>query len=84
MGIQPREQRRPRRAATGRVVKLREPQPVGGERIEIRRLDLAAVAAQIAEAHVISENDDDIGSTRFRGPQRRRHHHQYGTYQALQ
>ena len=58
--IQAGEQARPGRAAAGRVVELREPQAAGGQPVEVRRVDLAAVAADVREAHVVGEDDDDV------------------------
>ena len=49
LGVVAGEQRGPRRPAAGRVVELRVPQAAFGERIEIRRGDLAAVAAEVGE-----------------------------------
>ena len=54
------DQRRARRAAACRVIELREPQPIRGERIQRRRPNLAAVAAKVGEAHVIGEDDEDV------------------------
>jgi hypothetical protein len=51
--------------AFGRVVELREAQPFRGQAVEIRRLDLAAVAADIGETHVIDENKQDVRPCRF-------------------
>ena len=60
MRIQTGHQSRPRGAATRRVVKLREAHATGRQRIEVRRRDFTAVAAEIAEAHVIDEDDEHI------------------------
>ena len=43
-----------------RVVELREAQPVRRQPVEVRRLDLAAVAAEVGEAHVVVEDQDDV------------------------
>ena len=60
--IQPREQRRPRRAASRRVVELREPQPAVRKCIDMRRGNvLTAVNADIAIAHVIADDDQNVG-----------------------
>jgi len=64
MRIQSREQRRPRGAAARGVVELRETQPARRELVEVRRGDFAAVAAEVGEAHVIDEDDDDVGFRR--------------------
>ncbi len=58
--VQAGQHRRPRRAAARGVVELREAQPVGGEAVEVRRLDLAAVAADVGVAHVVVEDQHDI------------------------
>ena len=50
---------RSRGATAGRVVKLRETEPAGSERVEVRRLNLAAVTADVGEAHVVTHDDDD-------------------------
>src|SRR5690606_2113946 len=60
--IEAGEKRRPRRAAAPGVVKLREAKAVLRESIEGRRPDLAAVAAEVGEAHVVREDDDDVGT----------------------
>ncbi len=61
MRIQTGHQRGPRGAAPRRVVKLREAHTARCQRIEIRCRDLAAVAAEIAESHVIDEDNEDVG-----------------------
>ncbi len=53
--------------AAGRVVELREPQPACGQRVQVRRGNLAAVAAGIREAHIVGEDDDDVGTFGIRG-----------------
>ena len=58
--IQPREQRRARRAAARAVVKLREPHPARRERVEIRRANLTAVAAEIRPPEIVGEDDEDV------------------------
>ncbi len=60
LGVVTGEDRRPRRPAAGRVVELREAQAVLCQGVEIRRGDLAAVAAGVGEAHVVGEEDQDI------------------------
>src|SRR5262245_25971180 len=47
MWMQARQQRRAGRAAAGRVVELGETQTVAREPVEVRRIDLAAVAPEI-------------------------------------
>ena len=48
-----------------RVVELREAQAAGGQLVEVGRGDLAAVAADVAEAHVVHQDDDDVGFGRL-------------------
>ena len=43
------------------VVALRKPQAVGGQRVQVGRADLAAVAAGVGKAHVVGENENDVG-----------------------
>jgi len=62
MRIQARQQTRPRRTTPAGVVKLREPHPACGKRIEIGCVDFAAVAADVAEADIVGEDDDDVGA----------------------
>ena len=59
--VQPRDQRGTRRAAAGVVVERAEAQTAGGEAVEHGRVDLAAVTADVGEAHVIRHRDDDVG-----------------------
>src|SRR5262249_30367134 len=47
-----------------RVVELRESQTAGGQAVEIRRPDLAAVTAQVGVSKVIGEDHHDIGPPR--------------------
>ena len=54
--------------AAGSVVELREAQAVLRERIEIRRLNLAAIATEVGVTEIIREDEDDVG---LRGEQRR-------------
>ena len=72
MRMQPREQRRARGTASRRVVELGEAHAAPGERIQIRRRNLAAVTADVREPHVVRENDDDVGPGYFSGVHERR------------
>ena len=45
-----------RRPAAGAIIKLREPQSVGGEPVEVRRFNFTAVTAQVGESHVIGKD----------------------------
>ena len=74
LGVIPREQGSPRRPAAGRVVKLREPQAARGQLVEIRRVDLAAVATQVRVPEIIGEDDNDIGTCRARAGLRKGAH----------
>ena len=56
LGVVTREQRPARRPAAGRVVELREAEAVFGQRIQIRRRNLAAVAADVAVAEVVGKD----------------------------
>ena len=58
--MQAGQQRCARRAAARRVVELREAHAVRGQAVEVRRADLAAVAAEIREAHVVGEDQHDV------------------------
>ena len=58
--MESREHRCPRRAASRRVVELREAQAVRRQAVEVGRLDLAAVAADVREAHVVVEDQHDV------------------------
>ena len=67
MWIEPGQQACPARAASADVVELRESQPAGREGIQVRRVDLAAIAADVAETDIIGEQDDDVRSIRCIG-----------------
>ena len=76
--MQPGHQRRPRRAAEGTVVELREPDAFRRQPIQVRRLNLAAVAAEIGKAHVVGQDDDDVravGGTAIRDDARQQQDH---------
>ena len=70
--MQAGQQRGARRAAARGVVELREAQAVGGEAVEVGRVDLAAVAADVGVAHVVVEDQDDVRSGRDGGHGRAR------------
>ena len=70
--IKPGEERRPARPAAGGVRGLGEPQSSARQPIEVRRIDLAAIRAEIGEAEVVGEDHHDIrpgriGSDRLTG-----------------
>ena len=68
--VAPGEQGGPRRRTQGGGVEVGVTQPACGQRVDVRRLDLRAVAAQIGEAQIVEHDVDHIGSTR-RGADRR-------------
>ena len=69
-GQQPRAGRR---AVGPGYVSVGEPHAGSGQRVQVRRGDiLAAVEAHVRIAHVIADNDQDVGSLRLRGPAGRR------------
>jgi hypothetical protein len=41
-------------------VEVREPHALAGQRVKVRRLDLAAEHAHIGESEVVTEDDDDV------------------------
>jgi len=67
MGIEPGEQCGPRRAAPRGVVKTCESQAAGRQRVDVRRGDLAAVAAEVAEPDVVHQDHHHVGSPRCLG-----------------
>ncbi len=65
MGIDAGQQHGSRGRRAGRGVEVREAHAGLCQRIEVWRLDLAAIRAHIREPHVIGEDDDDVRSARF-------------------
>lgn len=62
MGVSTCQQARPRRAANNPIgVKISEPQTLGGQPIQVRRIQPATVATSIAISHVIGQDNDKIG-----------------------
>jgi len=55
------EQRRAGGPAAGGVVALREPQAARREGVEVRRVDLAAVDAEVGETEVVGQDHEDVG-----------------------
>ena len=49
-------------SATGCGVGLREAESAGGKAVEVGSVDVAAVAAGVGEAHVIGEDEEEIGA----------------------
>ena len=66
--IEPGQQRRAGGAAPRAVIELRHPHAFGGDSIDVGRRDLAAEAADVAVAHVVGEDQDDVrpGTRRLR------------------
>jgi len=62
--IQAGQQRRPRGAAARGVVELGEPEAVGRQRIQVRRLNLPAATAQVGKADVVGQDQQKIGPLR--------------------
>src|SRR6516162_4623979 len=56
-----RQDRRSRWPAAGGVVELREPQAAGRQSVDIGRLDFTAVTTRIRVAHVIGQDNQDVG-----------------------
>jgi hypothetical protein len=48
--------------AAGRIAEVREADAGTGQAVDVRRADLAAVTADVAETHVIGKDDDDVGA----------------------
>ena len=59
--IEASEQAGPGRTAAAGVIELGEAEPGSSEPIKLRRLDLAAIAADVGVAHVIGEDHHDVG-----------------------
>ena len=57
----PGQQRRSGRRAQRRHVEVRELQAVGGERVDVRRVDVGAVAAELGEPGVVEQHQHDVG-----------------------
>ncbi len=60
--VQPGEHRGPRRRAHRVDVEVDVADTIGGELVDVGRVDLGAVAADIGEAEVVDEHDDDVRS----------------------
>src|SRR5262249_9641455 len=54
------QNRCPRGPTAGGVIELCEAQAIFGQLIEIRRLNLAAVTADVCKAEIIGQNDQDV------------------------
>jgi hypothetical protein len=55
------EQRRPRGRAQRGDVEVGELQAAGGEGVDVRRVDVGAVAAELGEAGVVEQDHHDVG-----------------------
>ncbi len=62
MGIEAGEECGAGGAAAGRVVELGEADALGGQLANIGGGHFAAVALEVGEAHVVDEDDDDVGA----------------------
>ena len=60
MRMQAGEQCGPCRAATAAVVELPETNTTRGKSIQVRRVDLATMVAEIGKAHVIHQDQDNV------------------------
>ncbi len=58
----PGEQRGPSRRAQRRHVEVGELQPSGSERVDVRRVDVGAVATELREAGVVEQDHHHVGS----------------------
>ena len=61
LAVQAGQQRGPGGAADGIVVKTREAQTTLSQRVDVGRVDLAAVATEIGPTHVVDHDQQDIG-----------------------
>ena len=64
--VHPGKQHRPGRRAGGGGVEAREPQPGGGQRVQVRGADLAAEGADVGVAEVVGDQHQDVGRGRWR------------------
>jgi acid phosphatase family membrane protein YuiD len=60
MRVKSREQCRARGTTARRIVKLREPNALPGQTVQIRRLNLTAVTTDVRETHVVGHNQQDV------------------------
>jgi hypothetical protein len=59
--LQPGQQRGARRRTQGRHVEVRQPQSLGGQSVDVRRVDLRTEAAEVGEPRVVAQDHDDVG-----------------------
>ena len=62
MGIEPGQQAGARRRAAWGAVELGEADTARGQRVEIGRWNLATVGSDVRPAHIVHEDDDDVGA----------------------
>lgn len=62
LGIITGENDRAGRPTAGGVVELGEPQAVAGQLVQVGRLDLPAIAAEIGVAQIVGEDEQDVGT----------------------
>ena len=67
MGVAAGQQRRARRRADGMGGVVGQAHAASGQGVDVRRVDLGAVTAGVGPAHVVHENDHDVGRTFLRG-----------------
>ena len=60
--VKARHERGTSGAAAGRVVELRQAQPALGQPVEMGRLDLASVAADVGETEIIGHDQNNVGT----------------------
>lgn len=70
MRVEPSQQARACGAAASGVIELGVTNAVVGEAIELGSLDFAAVTSEVAESHVIAEDDNEVGFGCILGKQR--------------
>ena len=73
--IQAGQQRSARGAAAGRVVHGGQQRAVAGDAVDVRRANLSAHDAEVAETEVVGQDDDDVGTTPAAGVGRRGRRH---------
>ncbi len=59
--VQPRQQARARRTAASAVVEVREAKALARQPVDVRRTHLSTVARDVGEAHVVGEDEHDVG-----------------------
>lgn len=67
MIIKPGQQRRPRRAAAGAIVKLRKANALVPQAVDMRSVNLAAITAKIGKSHIVCQDDQKIRAPSLAG-----------------